>query len=217
MRLVTLIGPGGVGKTRLVLEVANDLLDAFDSNVTYISLASISDPDLVISTIAQSLLLKETGEQSLFELLKALLREIPILIVLDNFEQVVMAAPKLSELLTACQRLKFLVTSRIVLHVRDEHEFPVLPLELPVLNDHPTSDILSHYAAVALFLERARSVKQNFQITATNARTIAEICVYLDGLPLAIGTGRSSNETAFAASIACSLRSSISGVDKWSA
>ncbi len=186
IRLVTLIGPGGVGKTRLGLEIANDLLDVFDSNVSFISLASISDPNLVIPTIAQSLLLKETGEQPLLELLKALIRDIPLLLVIDNFEQVVMAAPKLSDLLSACQHLKFLVTSRIALHVRDEHEFPVLPLLVPDLN-HPTAlEVLPHNAAVALFLERARSVKPNFQMTPTNARTIAEICVHLDGLPLAI-------------------------------
>src|SRR5207302_2005788 len=122
----------------------------------------------------------------LLELLKAFIRDIPILLVLDNFEQVVMAAPKLSELLAACQHLKFLVTSRTALHVRDEHEFPVLPLALPDLNHPLKSEVLSQYAAVSLFLERARSVKPNFQMTATNARTIAEICVHLDGLPLAI-------------------------------
>jgi predicted ATPase len=115
-----------------------------------------------------------------------MIRDIPLLVVLDNFEQVVMAAPQLSDLLSACQHLKFLVTSRIALHVRDEHEFPVLPLLVPDLN-HPTAlEVLSHHAAVALFLERARSVKPNFQMTPTNARTIAEICVHLDGLPLAI-------------------------------
>ena len=186
IRLVTLIGPGGVGKTRLGLEVANNLLDMFDGNVSFISLASISDPDLVIPTIAQSLLLKETGEQPLLELLKALIRDIPILLILDNFEQVVMAAPKLSELLTACQHLKFLVTSRTALHIRNEHEFPVLPLALPDLNHPPALEAFSQYAAVTLFLDRAQSVKPNFQMTATNASTIAEICVHLDGLPLAI-------------------------------
>ena len=186
IRLVTLIGPGGVGKTRLGQEVANNLLDMFDGNVSFISLASISDPDLVIPTIAQSLLLKETGEQPLLELLKALIRDIPILLILDNFEQVVMAAPKLSELLTACQHLKFLVTSRTALHIRNEHEFPVLPLALPDLSHPPALEAFSQYAAVTLYLDRARSVKPNFQMTATNARTIAEICVQLDGLPLAI-------------------------------
>ncbi len=186
IRLVTLTGPGGVGKTRLGLEVANNLLDEFADKVYFVSLASISDPDLVIPAIAQPLGLKETGEQSLLELLKAFIQDIPILLVLDNFEQVVMAAPKLSELLTACQHLKFLVTSRTALHVRGEHEFPVLPLELPDLNHPLTSEVLSQYAAVTLFLERARSVKPNFQMNATNARSIAEICVHLDGLPLAI-------------------------------
>ncbi|HYX49207.1 MAG TPA: NB-ARC domain-containing protein, partial [Ktedonobacteraceae bacterium] len=186
VRLITLIGPGGVGKTRLGLGVANDLLEVFDGNVAFISLASISDPELVIPTIAQSLLLKETGEQPLLELLKVLIGDKPILFVLDNFEQVVLVAPKLSELLSACQRLKFIVTSRVALHVRDEHQFPVLPLALPALKDHPTSEALSQFAAVVLFLERARNVKPDFQLTDTNAGTIAEICVHLDGLPLAI-------------------------------
>ncbi len=186
IRLVSLIGPGGVGKTRLGLAVANNLLDVFADKVYFVSLASINDPDLVIPAIAQPLGIKETGEQPLLEWLKAYIRDVPILLVLDNFEQVLKAAPKLSELLTACQHLKFLITSRTALHVRDEHEFPVLPLTLPDLNHPPTGEVLSQYAAVALFLERARSVKPNFQMTASNARTIAEICVHLDGLPLAI-------------------------------
>ncbi len=186
VRLVTLIGPGGVGKTRLGLAVAHELLEVFEGNVSFISLASISDPELVIGTIAQSLMLKETEDPSLLDLLKALIRDRPMLVVLDNFEQVVMAASKLSELLIACQHLKFLVTSRVALHVRDEHQFPVLPLALPSLNDHPTDEDLSQCAAVALFLARARLVKPDFQVTATNTRTIAEICVHLDGLPLAI-------------------------------
>jgi predicted ATPase/DNA-binding CsgD family transcriptional regulator/predicted negative regulator of RcsB-dependent stress response len=186
IRLVTLIGPGGVGKTRLGLEVANTLLDVLENKVFFVALASITDPDQVVTTIAQSLGLKESGEQPLLELLKALIRDIPLLLVLDNFEQVVMAAPRLSELLSSCRHLKFLVTSRTALHVREEHEFPVLPLALPDLNHALTSDVLSQYAAVTLFLDRARSVNPNFQITATHARTIAEICVHLDGLPLAI-------------------------------
>ena len=186
VRLVTLTGPGGIGKTRLGLEAATDLLDVFAYRVSFVSFASIRDPDLVIPALAQMLGLKETGERPLLERLKELLRDTRMLLVLDNFEQVVVAAPGLSELLTACLHLKFLVTSRAALRVRDEHEFPVLPLALPNLTHLPTSEVLSQYAAVALFLERARSVKPDFQMTATNARTIAEICVYLDGLPLAI-------------------------------
>ena len=176
VRLVTLTGPGGVGKTRLGLEVATDLLDVFADRVPFVSLASIRDPDLVIPALAQVLGLKETGEQPLLERLKAFLRDTHMLLVLDNFEQVVVAAPRLSELLTACLHLKFLVTSRAALRVRDEHEFPVLPLALPNLTHLPTSEVLSQYGAVALFIERACSVKPGFEITATNARTIAESC-----------------------------------------
>ena len=183
---MTLIGPGGVGKTCLGLKAANELLNVFEGNISFVSLASISDPELVVPTIAQSFMLKETGEPSLLDLLKALIRDIPMLVVLDNFEQVVMAASKLSELLIACQHLKFLVTSRVALHIRDEHQFPVLPFAMPSLNDHPTVEALSQYSAVALFRERARLVKPDFQMTATNIRTIAEICMHLDGLPLAI-------------------------------
>ena len=186
VRLVTLTGPGGVGKTRLGLEVATDLLEVFADRVSFVSLASIRDPDLVIPALAQVLGLKETGEQPLLERLKAFLRDTPMLLVLDSFEQVVVGAPRLSELLTACLHLKFLVTSRAALRVRDEHEFPVLPLALPDLTHLPTSEVLPQYSAVALFIERACSVKPDFQITVTNARTIAEICVSLDGLPLAI-------------------------------
>jgi predicted ATPase len=186
VRLVTLTGLGGVGKTRLGLEVATNLLDVLAGKVSFISLASIRNPDLVIPALAQQLGLKETGEQPLLEQLKTLLQDTSMLFVLDNFEQVVMAALKLSELLTACPHLKFLVTSRAALRVRDEHEFPVLSLALPDLTQLPTSEVLSQYTSVTPFLERVRSVKPNFQMTATNGRTIAEICVYLDGLPLAI-------------------------------
>ena len=185
VRLVTLIGPGGIGKTRLGLEIANELLEVFDGNISFVSLATINDAELVIATIAQSLMLKETGELSLLDVLKALIRDIPMLVVLDSFEHVVVAAPRLSELLIACQNLKFLVTSRVALHIRDEHQFPVLPLALPSLNDL-TKEALSQYAATALFLERAKLVKPDFQITAANTRAIANICARLDGLPLAI-------------------------------
>ncbi len=186
VRLVTLTGPGGVGKTRLALQVAADLLDDFPDGACFVPLAPISDPDLVPSTIAQMLGLKEPGDQSLLDLLKASLQDKRLLLLLDNFEQVLAAVPWLADLLAACPSLKVMVTSRAVLHIRGEHEFPVPSLALPDFTHLPESEALSQYAAVALFLERARTVKPDFQLTPANARAIAEICIRLDGLPLAI-------------------------------
>jgi predicted ATPase len=186
VRLVTLTGTGGVGKTRLGLEVATNLLDDFADGVCFVPLAPISDPDLVVATIAQTLGIQETGEQPLSDLLQAFVRDKCLLLLLDNFEQVLVAAPGLSDLLADCPQLNILVTSRAVLHIRAEHEFPVPPLALPDLTHLPESEALLQYAAVALFLERAKAVKPDFQLTPANTRTIAEICVRLDGLPLAI-------------------------------
>jgi predicted ATPase/DNA-binding CsgD family transcriptional regulator len=186
VRLVTLTGTGGVGKTRLGIEVATDLLDDFADGVCFVSLASISNPDLVTATIAQRLGIQEAGEQSVAELLHAYVRYKRLLLLLDNFEQVAAAAPRLVDLLVGCSGLKILVTSRAVLHIRAEREFPVPPLALPDLTHLPESHILSQYAAVALFLERSRAVNPDFQVTPAHSRIIAEICVRLDGLPLAI-------------------------------
>jgi predicted ATPase/DNA-binding CsgD family transcriptional regulator len=186
VRLVTLTGTGGVGKTCLGLRVANDLLRDFADGVYFVSLAPINDPDLVIPTIAQSLGLREAGDQSYIELLAASLQEKQLLLFLDNFEQVIDAAPVLAELLERCLSLKILVTSREVLRVRAEQEFPVLPLALPNLSHLSEPESVLQYAAVALFLQRARSYRPDFDLTAANAKTIATICVHLDGLPLAL-------------------------------
>jgi predicted ATPase/serine/threonine protein kinase len=186
VRLVTLTGTGGVGKTRLGLQVATDLLDDFPDGVCFVPLAPTRDPDLVVATIAQTLGIQEAGGQSFSDLLHAYLQDKQLLLLLDNFEQVATAAPRLSDLLAVCPHLKILVTSRAVLHIRPEHEFPVPPLALPDFTHLPESHILSQYAAVALFLERARAVNPDFQVTPANTRAIAEICVRLDGLPLAI-------------------------------
>jgi len=184
--LVTLTGIGGVGKTRLSLQVATDLLDDFADGVCFVPLAPISDPDLVVPTIAQALGIKEIGERLLLDLLKAYIRDKHLLLLLDNFEQVLPAVPELSNLLADCPQLKVLVTSRAVLHIRGEHEFPVPPLALPDLTHLPGSEALSQYAAVALFLHCAEAARPDFQVTPASTRTIAEICVRLDGLPLAI-------------------------------
>ena len=184
--LVTLTGTGGVGKTRLSLQVATDLLNDFADGIYFIPLAVISDPDLVIPTIAQVLGVKESGERPLLDLLQAYSQDKRLLLLLDNFEQLVAAAPKLVALLTSCPRLKILVSSRAVLHLQVEYEFPVSPLALPDLSHLPEREALSQYAAVALFLRCAKTARPSFQLTSDNTRTIAEICVRLDGLPLAI-------------------------------
>lgn len=186
VRLFTLSGPGGVGKTRLAFQVATELRNDFADGVSFVPLAPISDPNLVVPTIAQTLRLREAVEQSLLERLKNFLHEKHLLLFLDNFEQIIRAAPILTDLLETCPLLKLLVTSREVLRVHGEQEFPVQPLALPDLKHLPTSEVLSQYASVDLFIQRVRSVKPDFQVTDANAGTIAAICTRLDGLPLAI-------------------------------
>jgi predicted ATPase len=184
--LVTLTGPGGAGKTRLALQVAGDLIDAFPDGVFFVALASIGDPELILYAIAQTLGLPESGDRSPSESLKAYLSDKQMLILLDNFEHVLEAAPQVAELLATCPRLKVLVTSRAVLHLRGEKEFPVRPLALPDPKRLPPFETLSQYAAVALFIQRALDVKPEFAVTNANAPAVAEICARLDGLPLAI-------------------------------
>ena len=192
IRLLTLTGPGGVGKTRLGVQVASDLVHDFANGACFVSLGPISDPELVIPTIAQALDLPENGDagqgqsQQPLERLNTYLREKHVLLLLDNFEQVVAAAPALVELLGACTGLKMLVTSRAVLRVQGEYESAVPPLALPALKDPPNAGAVSHYAAVALFLQRAQATRPDFHLTDANAPVIAEICARLDGLPLAI-------------------------------
>ncbi len=186
VRLLTLTGTAGVGKTRLALQVATELLDDFADGVHFVSLAAINDPDFVIPTIAHTIGLTESGTQPLLDLLQAYLYNKRLLLLLDNFEQVVTAAPLLAGLLETCPELKMLVTSREVLHLRAEHQFPVPPLSLPDLRHLPDTEALSQYAAVALFIQRAQAIKPDFHLTKANASTTAEICTRLDGLPLAI-------------------------------
>jgi predicted ATPase/class 3 adenylate cyclase len=186
VRLVTFTGPGGTGKTRLALQVAVELRDVFVGGVFFVSLASLNDPTLVIPTIARALGIRESMGQPLFARLVEVLQQKPVLLLLDNFEQVVEAAPQVADLLTSCPQLKLLVTSREVLHVRSEHEFAVPPLALPDPAHLPKLAALARTPAVALFLQRAQAARPEFKLTSTNARAVAEICVRLDGLPLAI-------------------------------
>ncbi len=186
VRELTLTGTGGVGKTRLALQVATEVQGGFTDGVCFVSLAPIHDAELVLPTVVQALGLQSSSNRPPLELLKAMLREQHLLLLLDNFEQVVAAAPLLVELLAACPHLKLLVTSREVLHVRGEREFPVPPLALPDPKHLPDCETMSRYGAVALFLERAGEVVPSFHLTTDNAPLIAEICVRLDGLALAI-------------------------------
>ena len=186
VRLLTLTGPGGIGKTRLGLQVAADLSERFVNGVFFVDLAPISDPDLVLSTIAQTLGISEAGGQPPLALLKTALKDKHLLLLLDNFEQVVDAAVVVAEVLAACPKLKVLVTSRVVLHVRAERQFDVPPLALPDPQHLRNLAALSQYEAVALFIQRAQAVKADFAVTNANAPAVAGICARLDGLPLAI-------------------------------
>ncbi|HEV2720261.1 MAG TPA: protein kinase [Thermoanaerobaculia bacterium] len=184
VRIVTLTGPGGTGKTRLSRDVAAQLLRDFDGGVWWVSLGPILDARLVLSEIAKVLGVHEGGV--VLDAVKGALRERRLLLVLDNFEQVLDAAPVIAELLVAAPRVKALVTSRSPLRIRGEREYAVPPLTLPPLDLPLAPEALTEYAAVALFVERATAAKSDFELTAEDARAIAEICVRLDGLPLAI-------------------------------
>ncbi len=186
MRLLTLLGVGGIGKTRLVIEVASHLRDRFAAGVCFVGLASIRDPSLLLSSIAHELGLQEGGEQPLLETVKTWLRDKQFFLLLDNFEQIVSAAPLLVDLLAACPGLVILVTSREVLRLSPEQLFPVPPLALPDLAKLPEQEELAQYAAVSLFVQRTRAIKPDFRLTQANGRVIAELCVRLDGLPLAL-------------------------------
>jgi predicted ATPase/class 3 adenylate cyclase len=186
VRLVTLTGTGGTGKTRLGLQVAADSLDTYADGVYFVDLSALTDPGLVSGTIANTLRVPEDGERSPAERLTAHLREKRLLLVLDNFEHVTGAARLVSELLANCPGLKVLVTSRIRLQLRGERTFPVPPLALPDPQRMPSLDVLTQYEAVRLFLDRAQEHKPDFTIDNDNAPAISEICVRLDGLPLAI-------------------------------
>src|SRR5215203_1002510 len=186
VHLLTLTGPGGTGKTRLALQAAADLLEQFEDGVFFVSLAAITDPELVLSTIAGSLGLKESAKESLMETLEGYLRNKHLLLILDNFEQVLEGASIVGELVRACPRLKIFATTRIPLRLYGEQEYPVPPLELPDPVRLPPLERLTQYEAVRLFVERERAVKPDFEVTNDNASAVAEICVHLDGLPLAI-------------------------------
>jgi predicted ATPase/DNA-binding CsgD family transcriptional regulator/class 3 adenylate cyclase len=186
VRLVTLTGFGGIGKTRLALQTAADLLAAFPDGVFFAPLDQISHSNLVVSAVAQALSLNLSGSQSVEEALQAYLHTRRALLVLDNFEHVQPAAPLISRLLATCPHLKIMVTSREGLHLRGEREFPVSPLPFPALGQAMLSDQLTQFASVALFIQRAQAVRPDFAVDNRSAPAVAEICAFLDGLPLAI-------------------------------
>lgn len=184
VRLVTLSGPGGIGKTRLATEVARNISHRFRDGVRFVPLAAVRDDNLFSTTIAHALGFSEDEKRPSIELLKESLAAQELLIVLDNFEQILDAAPVLAELLAAGPGLKVMVTSRSLLRLRGEREFQVPPLELP--GDSPADGSVDQYAAVRLFIERARLAKPDFEVNNDNAPAVAAICHRLDGLPLAI-------------------------------
>ena len=186
VRAVTLSGPGGTGKTRLALQIAVSLKDNFLDGVYLVALAPLTDSNLLASSIAMTLGILENPTRPVVESVKDSLQPKRTLLVLDNFEQIVAAAPVVADLLAACPGVKVLITSRIVLHLSGEHEYPVAPLKLPEVGRHLAPEALERYPAIALFVRRSRAVKPTFGLSSGNAAAVAQICAHLDGLPLAI-------------------------------
>ena len=187
VRLLTLTGPGGTGKTRLALQAVSDIQNGFSDGIYFVDIAPIRKPESVLAAIARTVGVRETSDRSLPEELKTQLQAKKLLLLLDNFEQVTAAGPNIHELLQDCPQVKVLVTSREALHVRDEHVYPVPPLALPGedLGQHSIEQ-LTQFEGVRLFIERAAAIKPDFELTEKNAHTVAGICARLDGLPLAI-------------------------------
>jgi len=188
VQLVTLTGPGGIGKTRLALQVAGEIADQFPGGVCFVALSAIGEGGLIASTIAQVVGVRETGNTSPLESLVEYVGGLsqPMLLLLDNFEHLVSAAPVVAQMLTTSPKLKVVVTSQSPLHVYGEHEFPVPPLALPDPKFIPPLEVLARLPAIALFVARAEAVKREFALTKENAPAVAAICSRLDGLPLAI-------------------------------
>jgi predicted ATPase/transcriptional regulator with XRE-family HTH domain len=186
VRLVTLTGPGGTGKTRLALTVASDARGHYPDGVCFVDLSPLRDPALVIPTIAIAVGVQQIVGESLRETLGRVLHDRRLLLVLDNFEQLLSAAPLVADLLTHSVHIKILATSRAPLRLRAEREYPVPPLGLPPRQSPPSLDLLSQFEAVRLFADRAQAVQPDFALNDANISPVAEICHRLDGLPLAI-------------------------------
>jgi predicted ATPase len=187
VRLITLTGPGGIGKTRLALRAARDEIDRFEDGAFFVDLSAIRDGGEVPAAIARAIGLRDSSEESLLDELREELRRQQVLLILDNFEHVTAAAPVVAQLLHDCPRLQLLVTSREALRVRGEHLFALPPLSLPrVAPGEASAEQLARFEAIQLFVERARAVRPDFRLTDDHAAAVAEICLRLDGLPLAI-------------------------------
>jgi predicted ATPase/uncharacterized protein HemY/DNA-binding XRE family transcriptional regulator len=186
VRLLTLLGTGGIGKTRLALEVATQVREHFQDGVYFVSLDALHDPSLVISSIADVLGVHGNVEIPLVQQVKMFLRKKHLLLLLDNFEHVVNASPVVEEILQSCPYVKVMATSRELLGLQAEREFKVLPLSLPDLNHLLEPEGLMHYTAIALFVLRAQTFLPSFEVNQNNASVVAELCTRLDGLPLAI-------------------------------
>ena len=186
VRLLTLVGPGGVGKTRLALRVTEEVAHGFTDQACFVPLAPLRDSALVLPTIARAVGVMHTDGPPLIERVTTALRGKHLLLVLDNAEHVLDAVPLIAELLTRCSGLTVLVTSRTVLHLSGEHVFRVPPLTLPDLERLPSIELLSQYDSVRLFVERASAADTAFVLTELNAPTAVAICQMLDGIPLAI-------------------------------
>ncbi|HTU40647.1 MAG TPA: protein kinase [Candidatus Aquilonibacter sp.] len=211
-RLVTLTGPGGIGKTRLALQVACEISDSFAGGVCFVSLSAVKGSEAMSTAIAQQIGLREVPGQpsrdSLKEYVRALVQ--PLLLLLDNFEHLISAGSDIAELLNLNVNLKVLVTSQALLHVYGEHEFAVPPLAVPDIRAISAGlNALSSYPAIALFVERAKAVKHDFRVTKENAPAIAAICARLDGLPLAIELAASRIKMLSPATMLTRLESSL--------
>ena len=186
VRLLTLMGPGGVGKTRLAIAVGRELLDTFSDGVFFVPLETVSDPELLPAQVARALNVETVNQQSLSDTLKIYLRERQVLLVLDNFEQLVQASSFVADLLQGNERLKVLVTSREALSLYGEHRFIVPELPHPGMESESPLDELNTWPAIALFVQRVQAYHPNFALTESNREAVIGVCNRLDGLPLAI-------------------------------
>jgi hypothetical protein len=186
IRMLTLTGVGGSGKTRVALATGERLLPHFRDGVFFLDLTPLDDPDLVVSAIALRIGLRQTSAQSALDYLVATVGQRQVLLIVDNFEHLLQAGPQLATLLQSAPHLSFLVTSREPLHLRWEYQFSVPPLQLPHPVAHSRLQNLAQVPSVALFVQRARAVRPDFALTDENARPVAELCIRLDVLPLAI-------------------------------